>query len=559
MPASRVTYVALLRGINVGGHSPMSMQSIVKTFERLGFKNVRTYIASGNVIFETAKTDPRKLEKKIEAAMVKAFPGYKAKVVVRSRAELETIVDSVPRAWAKPTPTLRYNVVFLREAVDQEAILDGVKPVGGETVEYAPGVLYWAAPTSNLAKTALAKLTSTKVYQEITVRTLNTAKKILALMLVLLVACNEPAPKQAPTPQPSRDAMAMPIDPWAAPAKKPSGSLAIELERIRAEHDLPALGFAAWRDGMLLDMAVVGVRSKVEPTKATIDDKWHLGSNTKAMTATLIGIYVDRGVLHWDDTLAKLFPGEKLHPGYRNVTLDELLAHRGGVPAQPPDDAWAQLVSDGTAPDARAKYVRAVLALPPGKRGDFAYSNSGYVIVGAALERATGKSWEQLMRDELFGKLGMTSCGFGSPGHDQPLGHIAFERDDIFRALASALPIVPGPHADNPPGLGPAGTVHCSLADYGKFLAVHATLEPTLVKPETLAHLHEPRDPEWTYTGGWLIAGDMLVHSGSNTMWYAIAVVLPTERLALAIVSNIANLALEAEMPAFVARFRARK
>ena len=559
-------YVALLRGINVGGHSIMSMQAIVKTFEKLRFTNVRTYIASGNVIFETAKADPRKLEKKIEAAMVKAFPDYKAKVVVRSHAELETVIASVPRAWTKPKPTLKYNVVFLREAVDDKSILDGISPTGGETVEYAPGVLYWATPTSNLQETALAKLTAKKTYQEITVRTLNTAKKILALMIVLLavVACNdEPAKQAAPQaapqgapPPPRADASAA-ADPWAtSQSAAASGPLAAALDKTRKELALPALGVAAWRDGRLIEMAVVGVRNVMDPAKATTADLWHLGSNAKAMTATLIGIYVDRGVLQWNDTLAKLFANDKLHPAYKTVTLDELLAHRGGAPADQTAETWKLLLSDR---DARTNYVRAVLALPPGKRGEYAYSNAGFVIAGAALERATGKPWEQLMRDELFAKLGMTSCGFGSPGPAQPWGHIPMDDDDVFTVLAPpAWPIPPGRVADNPPALGPAGTVHCSLADYGKFLSLHATGAPTLLKPATLEHLHTLPNADWSYVGGWLVNGDSLAHSGSNGMWYAIAVVVPKEKLALAIVSNMGNPGLEAEALPLLARFRAQ-
>ena len=104
------------------------------------------------------------------------------------------------------------------------------------------------------------------------------------------------------------------------------------------------------------------------------------------------------------------------------------------------------------------------------------YSNSSYMIAGAVLEKVTGKPWRELIKTELFDKLGMTSCGFGAPGSkavvDQPRGHDA-----------GGTPIEPGPAADNPPGLGPAGTVHCSLLDYGKFFNVYATGKPALVTP----------------------------------------------------------------------------
>ncbi len=339
-----------------------------------------------------------------------------------------------------------------------------------------------------------------------------------------------------------------------------SRTLAEELEAIRTEKKLPALAAAVWRDGKLVESAAVGLRKVDDPaSKVTTDDVWHLGSNTKAMTATLIGIYVDRGTLKWTDTIATLFKGWKIDPGYGKVTLDQLLRHAGGAPGAPPDELWKQLWEDGDKPDARAKFVKGILARPPAQTpGTFVYSNASYMIAGAALEKATGKRWEQLMRDELFAKLGMTSCGFGAPGRrptgsdivvDQPWGH------DL-----GGTPIAPGPAADNPPGVGPAGTVHCSLPDYGKFLALHATGEPAIIKPETLEHLHDA--PNMGYAGGWMVVttpkDSLLVHSGSNTMWYATAMVglakEPERRLSFVMASNSGSNAIESVFDRLVNR-----
>ena len=144
------------------------------------------------------------------------------------------------------------------------------------------------------------------------------------------------------------------------------------------------------------------------------------------------------------------------------------------------------------------------------------------------------------MRDELFAKLDMKSCGFGAPGRkdvvDQPWGHDA-----------GGTPIAPGPAADNPPGLGPAGTVHCSLEDYGRFLALHSTGQPALVTPEAMQHLHTAKN--MGYAGGWMVVttprGSVLVHSGSNTMWYATAMVAlatkPDDRYTFVMATNSGN------------------
>jgi CubicO group peptidase (beta-lactamase class C family) len=133
------------------------------------------------------------------------------------------------------------------------------------------------------------------------------------------------------------------------------------------------------------------------------------------------------------------------------------------------------------------------------------------------------------MQDDLFGPLGMTGCGFGAPGTaalvDQPWGHL----------LAPVSP--QDPHSDNPPGMGPAGTVNCDLASWGKFLALHASSAPRLVKPATLAHLHTP-PKGGNYMGGWLTIGALLAHEGTNTMWHAIAIVKPSSESAVALVAN---------------------
>jgi len=344
--------------------------------------------------------------------------------------------------------------------------------------------------------------------------------KVALAVALCLVACKQ---------QPSKLDSVKPRD--AGVVKK---SLEQDLEEVRAKLGLPALASAMWRDGKLVEIGAVGVRKLGDPTPVTTKDQWHLGSNTKAMTATLVGIFVDRGKLKWDDTLATLFPDWKIDPGYAKVTLDQLLHHEGGFPAHPPDDIWAQAWKDGDAPDARTKFAKAMLARPPAQApGTFTYSNEGYMIAGAALERITGQHWEQLIKTELFDKLGMSSCGFGAPGTkdtiDQPRGHDAGD-----------TPIEPGPAADNPPSLGPAGTVHCSLEDYGKFLNMHALGTPALVTPATLQHLHEPS--AGGYAGGWIFVpspnGPYFTHSGTNMMWYVTAIWSPTTKASVVVTTN---------------------
>jgi uncharacterized protein (DUF1697 family) len=179
---SPTTYVALLRGINVGGNNVIPMAALSKTFEGIELSSVKTYIQSGNVLFQTAETDPRVLEVRLERALTRAHR-YEAKVVVRSLAEMAVVIEGLPSAWKRADVTMRYNVLFLRHEIDSEAILDGLSPKGNlERVSYAPGVLYWSARTSDLARTAMVKLSSKAIYKQLTVRNLNTTKKIFDLM-----------------------------------------------------------------------------------------------------------------------------------------------------------------------------------------------------------------------------------------------------------------------------------------------------------------------------------------------------------------------------------------
>ncbi|HEU5058280.1 MAG TPA: serine hydrolase domain-containing protein [Kofleriaceae bacterium] len=330
-----------------------------------------------------------------------------------------------------------------------------------------------------------------------------------------------------------------------AAGETPPDDLAGVLEPVRAGGELPALAAAVWRGSTLIAAGATGVRKLGAEAAVTAGDRWHLGSDTKAMTATLIGIHVERGTLDFEDTIGELFAGEEIDPGYQDVTVEQLRQHRGGAPADIPADIWSAMWEAGAAPGAREEAVLAMLARPPAQApGTFVYSNAGYMMAGAALERTVGAGWDQLMRDELFEPLEMASCGFGAPGTaaliDQPWGHAIGDGGE-------PVPVAPGPQADNPPSLGPAGTVHCSLEDWGAFLALHlagARQEPTeLLTAATLARLQAPA-AGGDYAAGWVVVerdwagGLALTHSGSNTMWFATTWLAPANDITYAVVTN---------------------
>ncbi len=300
----------------------------------------------------------------------------------------------------------------------------------------------------------------------------------------------------------------------------------------------PALGgMVAGRDGAIWTGAL-GIRHAGGAAVAA-DDLWHLGSNTKAMTAAVFGRLVDQGRASWTDTLSTLLPDVAMAEAWRDVPLTRIMGHRAGLTdATALGQGWLMTAraDPRPLPDQRQALAAIMLGAPPaGTPGSFAYANSNYILIGAVIERITGTSWEEAMRAELFGPLGITTGGFGAPGADQPWGHSGGQAIDPA-----------GPVTDNPAPMGPAGTVHMSLQDYGRFLRVFLNDGAGWLTPETLSLLMQPiGQGQPPYAGGWIVPpgqpwaqGVCLTHDGSNTMWYASTWVAPGIGKAFVSVAN---------------------
>lgn len=321
------------------------------------------------------------------------------------------------------------------------------------------------------------------------------------------------------------------------------------LEPIRLHHNVPALAAILMHGDRVAGIGAVGYRKSGEVTPVSRDDRWHLGSIGKSMTATMIARLVERGILSWDlrmrEALGEAVP--EMDSAYRAVTLEDLLAHRGGlVGAMTALKIWSGKLwrSTKAKADIRLAIAMEALALPPeAKPGDeFHYSNAGYVIAGAVAERAAGEPWDELMVHELFEPLGMNASGFGAPGApgdlSQPWGH--------YEGRSRVVPVEPGLGGDSPPALGPAGTIHASLGDVGRYLSAHllgARGRGWLLQPETFRVLHRPREGQ-DYALGWVVVaspmagGLALTHAGSNLNWYSVAWIMPVLNIALFVVTN---------------------
>ena len=290
------------------------------------------------------------------------------------------------------------------------------------------------------------------------------------------------------------------------------------LEPIRTTNGVPALAAGIVTPKGLIASGVCGFRKRGSDNPATPHDLWHLGSMTKAMTATLLATWVQHGKLAWDDPIGKflapLLKGST--PEFPAITLRQLLSHRSGLPANPP--RWQDFPSAGNRPDLLRSQSRKPLAHAPGS--SFLYSNLGYLTAGLVAESLGQQLWESLLTERIAKPLGMTIGfgGTGTPGQiDQPWPH-----------LANGTPTgTNGPAIDNSPSLGPAGTCHASLASYALFAADQlkgaAGTDGSLLPAPLYKDLQTPSaDPH--YALGWYrherpwAHGPALAHTGSNTM-----------------------------------------
>lgn len=289
-------------------------------------------------------------------------------------------------------------------------------------------------------------------------------------------------------------------------------------------------------DGDIQLTSVAGLRQSTDEARIDLSDAWHLGSNTKAMTAVLAARLVERGLIGWDTTLGETLGDrfDRIDPVLANATLADLLHHRSGMQANAgrlTSLALAGILGDRDPQADRHPYLRELLRNPANEGGEFLYSNAGYVAAAMMLEDVTGESWESLIQTELFDELDLDSAGFGPPQGDQPQGHRT--------GWGRLTPVGTDAGADNPPAMNPAGRVHMSMPDYAVFLRLVMAgargEESDYLSPDSWQTLLTPPDGA-DYAMGWGMGADgSLRHAGSNTMWFVQAVIWPDEgRIAVA-------------------------
>lgn len=328
---------------------------------------------------------------------------------------------------------------------------------------------------------------------------------------------------------------------WTPPGTNQMTDLAPFLKPFLEKTKFPAIAAAVVQSNNIAAAGVVGIRKFGEETPAELTDKFHLGSCTKSMTALLAVMLAEQGKISLDATPRKIL-GWEVPEDKSGITLELLLQNRGGFPTQAPPDLWqkAWSVYKGSPTEIRTQFLRELLKKPlaatPGEKE--IYSNQGFALAGAMLEKAAGKPWEELIREYVFKPLGLKSAGFGSPveeGHiDQPWGH---------QRRAGEIKVMNA--VDNPVAIAPAGAVHCSILDFARYAAFHMALARGEV-PQLASwkdELYTP--PAWSdYALGWMVVdrswaqGKAMTHAGSNTAYIALVWIAPARNTAFVVAAN---------------------
>jgi D-alanyl-D-alanine carboxypeptidase len=336
-----------------------------------------------------------------------------------------------------------------------------------------------------------------------------------------------------------------------------------DLAAILKSHRLPGGVVAAFSRDRILATGVAGVREYGKTTPITLNDRFNIGSNGKAMLATTLAFLVEGKQLSWDSRPAEILVPANLQPAYRAVNLTSLLNHHAGLPSFDDDGsaewkAWIASPREGPARTPVQRFALWVLTQPPSIQPgtEMLYSNAGYSTAAAMAEQVTGMDWKDLMRSRLFAGLGMDAdFGLPAPSSRQPSGHYETKQGVQVQSLDDATP----------PVLQPAGDVQLSVLDYVKFLQFHlrglAGADGAL-KASTVAFMHTPTGKAGL---GWGIrdfdGAKASVHSGSAGSYYAVTILIPSRNLGVAVLLNAggerAEAACSEAAKKFLAQFKA--
>lgn len=324
----------------------------------------------------------------------------------------------------------------------------------------------------------------------------------------------------------------------------PSADLNRFLDDERLTQRLPGLAAVIVRSDGPPRVYVSGERRIGKGDLITPADRMHLGSLTKAITATLIGALAEKRLMTLETTIGQTFPelSAKIQPAYRNVTVRQLLTHAAGLPPYGTTGSVRWLLTlKGTPTEQRYAFVARVLTeaprFEPGTRHE--YSNAGAAIAGAMAERISGSPYRELVQELVFAPLG-GHAAFGNPGlaaESQPWGHIRTMPGTVMEVMPAY------PTYTTPIAIEPAGDASPSMPDYGRFLQLHLRGlkgRDDVLKAATIQDLHRRVAVGWT-----VLPRDGVEsheHFGSSGAYVAYATIQPSRDLAVAVFTNIGGI-----------------
>lgn len=314
-------------------------------------------------------------------------------------------------------------------------------------------------------------------------------------------------------------------------------------DSIRKAYHIPEISYAVIDSKNTFEIEALGKHSSELLDAATLNDRFHIGSNTKAMTAFIIAKYVEKGKLKWTTNFFELFPELKNNSKseYLNITLQDLLSHRAGIqPFQGENDPKIPSFN-GTKQDKRNQFGQFVLTLEPVKTdatNPFVYSNAGYTLATLMLEKVTGKSWEQLV-ERVFNKdlkLNVKLSWPENQNQKDTWGH-SFENGKL-----TPIPSTIDYHLDY---TEPAGDINIRLIDYIKFIQLNLeglSGKNNYLKTETYKFIHKGFE---NYSIGWYNIYEnnaaLSTHSGTAGTYYSLVHIDRIKNKAYIIFTNSFN------------------
>lgn len=336
----------------------------------------------------------------------------------------------------------------------------------------------------------------------------------------------------------------------AVQAPEPSAEIKRLLESQLRDRSLIGIAALVIRSNTIVGVAAAGVSRQEGGHALKSTDLFHLGSTTKAITATMIARLVEANKLSWTTTALEIFPEltQVMHPAFRHITLEQLLSHHAGVPSFDTftvtllKNTWPKPLPHlrGTEAQQRSDFAAWVLrrrpAVPPGTEA--LYSNADFAIAAAMAERRTKSRWEDLVTSQVLEPLGIHAI-FGFPlsaDRNEPWGHVEYKK----RFVA-----VPGGVVELPSYLLPAGGMSMALADYARFLQMNLKglrgEDSGFLSATTIARLHSSPMHDH-YALGWGVSQINGVlsstHSGSDGSFYALVALQPSRDTGVALVLN---------------------